>query len=472
MHRPTGRIRLITAITASLGLAFAFGQVPANASSTVTVNSGVSYQRIDGFGFSEAFGQANSIRNAGSSTRQHALDMLFSTTNGAGFSILRSLIPSGSDSIEPRSPGSPNATPHYVWDGNNDATDEGQLWLARQAKSYGVTDFYNDAWSAPGFMKTNGSDSGGGSLCGTPSASCSSGDWRKAYANYLVQDAKFWASVGLTPSAIDFVNEPTLTTSYASMLANPTQATSFLSVFGPAMKASGLSTKVACCDTVGFSQLPGYLSSLSGNPTANSDVGLITSHAYAGGAPTSPVSSGGRHVWESEWSINGSGWDTSWDDGTNASGFYWAQQAYTALVHGDVNAFLYWWGVSSTSHNSSLIGLSGSTLTASKRYYALAGYSRFIRPGALRISASGGPDGLDVSAYRNNDGSVIVVALNTSTSSVSTKVSVTGSSSGHATPYLTNANNSMAAKAPVALNNGSFAANIPGRALVTYRISR
>src|SRR2546430_1692480 len=117
----------------------------------------------------------------------------------------------------------------------------------------------NDAWSAPGYMKTNGSESNGGSLCGTTGASCSSGDWRQAYANYLTQHAKFWASVGLTPSYVGFVNEPSLTTSYSSMLVNASQAASFLSVFSPTLKASGLSTKASCCDTLGFNLLPGYV---------------------------------------------------------------------------------------------------------------------------------------------------------------------------------------------------------------------
>ena len=48
-------------------------------------------------------------------------------------------------------------------------------------------------------MKTNGSKSNGGSLCGTPGASCGTGDWRQAYANYLVQHAKFWSSAGVDP---------------------------------------------------------------------------------------------------------------------------------------------------------------------------------------------------------------------------------------------------------------------------------
>jgi hypothetical protein len=36
-------------------------------------------------------------------------------------------------------------------------------------------------------MKTNGKDTNGGQLCGVSGATCSSGDWKQAYANYLVK---------------------------------------------------------------------------------------------------------------------------------------------------------------------------------------------------------------------------------------------------------------------------------------------
>lgn len=170
------------AATAVAGLVVCGGMLtlspsPASAAPTVSIDGATKYQTIDGFGISEAFGQANSIRNLSGTAQRQALDLLFNTSTGAGFSILRSLIPSGSDSIEPNSPGSPTANPTYVWNANNDSTASGQLWLAKQAKTYGVSNFYQDAWSAPGYMKTNGSNTNGGSLCGTPGATCASGDW-------------------------------------------------------------------------------------------------------------------------------------------------------------------------------------------------------------------------------------------------------------------------------------------------------
>lgn len=123
----------------------------------ITVNVATKYQNIDGFGFSQAFGRAKEFQNAAAATSKTALDYLFSTTTGAGFSIIRNRIGSGGsgDSIEPTSPGSPSGTPSYTWDSD----DSGQVWFSKQAVSYGVTTIYADAWSAPGFMKTSGSDS-------------------------------------------------------------------------------------------------------------------------------------------------------------------------------------------------------------------------------------------------------------------------------------------------------------------------
>jgi hypothetical protein len=271
---------------------------------------------------------------------------------------------------------------------------------------------------------------------------------------------------------VGFVNEPSLTTSYSSMLVNPAQAASFLSVLGPTVAASGLSTKATCCDTLGFNLLPSYVSAVAGNSAANSAVGLFTSHGYSN-APTTAVSTGGRRLWESEWGVNGSTWTNVWDSTSEASGITWAQRIHNGMTGANLNAFLYWWGVSATSHDSSLIGLSGSTLTPSKRYYALANYSRYIRPGAVRIAASSGDSNLQVSAYRNSDGSVVLVVLNTATSAISTSytVSNTALASGTVAPYLTNESNSMAAQATTTLSAGAFSASIPARSLVTYRIT-
>lgn len=161
------------------------------AGTTITVDLARTFQTMDGFGTSQAFQRAVQMSKLSATEQRRALDLLFSTEKGAGLTILRNGIGSSPDmssdhmvSIAPKSPGSPSRPLIYAWDGS----DNKQLWVAQEAvHTYGVPTIYADAWSAPGYMKTNGNDANGGSLCGVPGASCSSGDWRQAYADYLSQ---------------------------------------------------------------------------------------------------------------------------------------------------------------------------------------------------------------------------------------------------------------------------------------------
>lgn len=179
------------------------------AQTSVRVDLTTTYQKIDGFGFSGAFGRASEFQALSSTAQKQGLDLLFSTTTGAGLTIVRNRIGSNGtgDSIEPTSPGSPTATPTYVWDD----VDRGQIWLSQQAMSYGVSTFYADAWSAPGFMKTNGQDVAGGYLCGTTGHTCSSGDWRQAFANFLVKYVQLYKQAGIPITHLGFLNEPDYT---------------------------------------------------------------------------------------------------------------------------------------------------------------------------------------------------------------------------------------------------------------------
>lgn len=122
--------------------------------------------------------------------QRQVLSLLYSPTRGAGLTILRNEISADAGfTIEPKAPSSPAAKPSYLTLAEVDQ-DQGQLWFAKQIKAgYGATVFA-DAWSAPAFMKTNDSAVNGGTVCGVPGARCKSGDWRQAYASYLVRYAK------------------------------------------------------------------------------------------------------------------------------------------------------------------------------------------------------------------------------------------------------------------------------------------
>jgi O-glycosyl hydrolase len=449
------------------------GAAPAAAADTATINGATTYQTIAGFGASEAFGQAQTVMDASSSVQQQALGLLYSPSSGAGLTILRNEISADSGStIEPAAPSSPTATPSYVSLASINQ-DAGQLWFAQQIKAdYGVTNVFADAWSAPAFMKTNDSPDNGGAVCGVPSATCSSGDWRQAYANYLVQYAKDYAAAGDPLTYVGPENEANLSTSYDSMQMSPSQTANFLDVLGPTLASSGLSTQMECCATEGWDYAQQYASAIESDPTALADTAAFTSHGYTE-APTTPLSGWSKPAWETEWSTFET-WDPAWDDGTDASGLTWAQHIYQGLTGSNLNAFLYWWGSTTPSENGDnegLIEINGSTVTASARLWAFANYSRYIHPGAVRIAATSSNSAVDISAFKNTDGTVAIVALNTGTSAdpITYSLSGTGTPNGATvTPYLTNSASDVAAQTATSVSGGSFSASIPARSLVTY----
>jgi len=446
---------------------------PAMAQGTITINGGTTYQTIAGFGASEGFGQASTLLDSGGATQ--ALNYLYSTSGGAGLTILRNEISADSGStIEPNAPSSPTATPTYeplsaIGD------DQGQLTLAQDIKAdYGVTDIFADAWSAPAFMKTNDATDEGGTLCGVSGATCSSGNWEQAYADYLEQYAADYNAAGVPLSYIGPENEANLSTDYDSMQMSPTQTANFLDVLGPTMAASGLPTQVECCATEGWDYAQQYAAAIEADSTASADTAVFTSHGYTE-APTSALTGWTKPAWETEWSTFES-WDPAWDDGTDASGMSWAQNIFNGLDEANLSAFLYWWGSSTPSSNGdneSLIQINGSTVTPSGRLWAFANFSDYVRPGAVRIGATSGDGNITTDAFKNTNNTIAIVAMNTSTSSDTDTYSLTGTGVANGatvTPHLSNASNDVATQATTSVSSGSFSYTIPARSLVTFTI--
>jgi len=491
MHRPP-RLPLIhtrprflapaaaLALTVPLALAGAVTATAAttatSAAPTVAVNGGTTYQRITGFGASEAFGQAETLQNQPAAVQQQVLNLLYSTSSGAGLTMLRNEISADAGTtIEPTAPASPSAKPTYL-PLSAIADDGGQLWWAQTIKhEYGVTEDFADAWSAPAFMKTNDSVDNGGTLCGVPGATCASGDWRQAYANYLAQYAKDYAQAGVPLSYVGPENEANIGPGYDSMIMSPAQTANFMEYLGPTLFRSGLRTQAECCATEGWDYAQQYAAAIEADPKANAWTPLFTSHGYTA-PPNSPLTGWTKAVWETEWSTFET-YDPAWNDGTDASGLSWAQRIYTGLTSANLNAFLYWWGMTTTTENGDNEGLvqldtSTGTVVPSGRLWAFANYSRFVRPGAVRIGASSANSDLDVTAFRNVNGSVAIVVLNTATTAQTASFSVrgTGANGPVAVPYLTDNSHDTAAQAPLPVIRGSFGATLPAGSLTTFVI--
>ncbi|KAI1277625.1 glycoside hydrolase family 30 protein [Xylaria sp. FL0933] len=435
--------------------------------STITVDLTKTYQTMDGFGCSFAFQRANLITNMSDKTKQrYLLDLLFNTTSGAGLSIVRNGIGSSPDSssdhmntFAPTNPGGPKATPKYTWDGK----DSGQLFVSQEAyNTYGVRQIYGDAWSAPGYMKTNNNENNGGTLCGVPGANCQSGDWRQAFADYLVQYVRYYAEAGVPVTR-------------AGMNSNGAQAADFIKVLNATLIAANMTqVGIGCCESEGWGNQVNMLNAIK-SAGAESMLAMVTSHTYTGGS-NSPMNTK-VPVWLSEQCDLNGGWTTTWyGNGGAGDGYTWANNIYNAVTGTQVSGYLYWEGVQwpSPNTNEKMIKVdqqSPYNIEVSKRLWAFASWSRFVRPGAIRVATSGG-SGVKSTAFRNVDGSIAVVVISTggSASSVSIKVSGGTAAPTQAAAWVTDASHDCAQTNVTVAADGTLSGSVAARSITTYLI--
>jgi glucosylceramidase len=468
-----------TAIACAVSAALLAVAAPAGASdspgATGTGNT-ISFlrrlQSIDGLGFAEPFQRATILRGDRGLSPENTravLDLLFNRETGAGASIVRIGVGSSTDNvydhmktIEPTDPGGPDAAPLYSWDGDDGA----QVWFTKQARQYGVQRLFADAWSAPGFMKTNGSDSRGGALCGVPDTACASGDWRQAYANYLSQYLRFYLAEGIPITELGFTNEPDFTASYASMRFTPEQAVDMVTVLGSTLRREGLGAKLVCCDATGWHRQADYSAAIEADPVAAGYVTVHTGHIYSSQTDT-PLPTD-KPTWMSEWNPSGTTWNESWDDGSGWAGITIAESIHRAFADGQASGYVYWVGTSLGATRAFIqLPDSGDGYRVSKRLWAFAAYSRFIRPEAVRVPASIADPDVHVTAFRNRDHSMVVELLNTGTGTVSSTFT-TDIPLGHATTYLTDGTHSVERVGDIRPRAAhQLAVTLPARSLTT-----
>ena len=448
---------------------------------TISVDASKQYQIVDGWGCAEAFQRAEDVLGKGglsAANQSYVLDLLFDVNKGAGFTILRNGIGSSNSSasnfmntIEPVSPGRPNGTPNYTFDDYN----SGQFPLSQLAKLRGLPYIYADAWSAPGFMKTNGDDMNGGSICGVTNAPCKSGDWKQAYADYLIQYYQFYAQNGVKIDYLGFLNEPSLDTTYASMLSNGTQAADFIRVLGATIEREQIDVGITCCDDYGWNQQEALIAGLqvvdSSGKSAQDYLSVITGHGY--GYPANFTLSTPLRTWLTEWAdLTGDYTPYSfWNNSGPGEGLTWANNIQVAFTQANVSAFLYWIGAENATSNSALISLIGDEVVPSKRFWAYAQFSKFVRPGAHRVKATSTDPLLAVTAFENaNGGPVAFQILNNATADYDIKASVEGGKSCQwVVPYITNNQYDLQAQQAIAVgSDGSFTGRVPAKSLVSF----
>jgi glucosylceramidase len=240
---------------------------------TIHVDSGTTYQTLEGFGFSLTGGSALLINRLDSKVKDSLLQELF-TTAGIGVSYLRLTV--GAADLSERSYSyndlSPGATDPELAGFDIMAGDQDVIPLLTQILAINPDlAIMASPWSAPPWMKTNGKFQSG----------FLRPDCYAVYARYLVKYLHAMRERGIHIRAVTVQNEPMNFKNEPSMLMSASEQAEFIKHhLGPAIRAAGLSTEIFCWDH--NCDLIEYPFRILNDPGAREYVAGVAWHLYGG----------------------------------------------------------------------------------------------------------------------------------------------------------------------------------------------
>ena len=374
-----------------------------------TVNASKTYQQIDGFGAGAVF------LDAGLDPLTDAnMDALYGTgPNQIGLTLLRLRI-----------------SPFNDW---NIAVLDGQKAHQRGAKILATP------WSPPASMKDNSNVNNGGSLL--PSQYGNFAAWLNSFTDTM-------AAGGAPVSVVSVQNEADFTATYESCRWNAAQFQTFFRDYAGAIR-----TPVMMPESYSFDQ---SLSNATLNdPTAAANVSYIGGHLYGGSIQDYPLAhSLGKHTWMTEYLIN---------DQTIGTAIDTAGQISDCLTAGNMSGYIWWKTIGNAN------GLLNAAGVLQPRAYVMAQFSRFVRPGDVRIDVAANTSALNISAFRNvGTGSFAIVAVNNTTQPITQTFTLNGLNARSVTPWITSATQSLEQQPALRLSANAFTYVIPSLSVITF----
>ena len=272
------------------------------------------------------------------------------------------------------------------------------------------------------------------------------------------------ASNGVTVYGVTPQNEPVCGCN-GGVVWGTGQTIAYIDVLAPKIHALG--AKVIAAEDYSYDNA--YINAIKGDSTANSLVDIFSWHQYAGAYTSGDTT---RHGWETEMSTFNDAFDPSLSYALNND----AQWIWNVIVNGSMHAWHRWYAVTpynygnATVNNLGLLGDGNGTYAASdvnptKRYYVVGNFSRFVRPGWVRIDVSGSLSGIyGVTAFKNpTTGAFAIIAINNSGSDIQNiSFSLSGGNiSGSITPYVTSGTALGSLGTDGNLSAGSASSNVP-----------
>ena len=382
-------------------------------------------QEIVGFGASFLESGLMAL-NALDKPRQEAvLQALFDPAKGAGFSAMKTVI--GATDFMAAGPfytydDHPGDTAMKLFSIQRDLAPNGEITYIRRARRYGQFALQAPMDYPPDWM-----------LIDAKSKQDVDPRYFDALAQYYLRYVREYEKQGVSLDFVSLFNEPMVYTSIS-----PEKIRDLLKDHvGPLFAREGVKTKIQACETPDRQHAQRYWPVILDDPAARKYNGAIAYHAY-GYRDFNLITALHRRypdlkLWMTEVCH---AYETGlvprsvvlprldYDDGD-----FWGNQIFNDLESG-ASAWIYWnmilderggpWLVSPVHHDPDpnvqhpvvVVDRNKKEAIYTALYYYLAHFSKFVRPGAVRIGVTGSAEGVRCLAFQSKDNGVVVEALN------------------------------------------------------------
>lgn len=275
-----------------------------------------------------------------------------------------------------------------------------------------------------------------------------------AYAQHLNDFVTYMKNNGVNLYAISVQNEPDYAQEWTWW--TPAEMLNFMKNY-----AGSINCKVIAPES--FSYVKNMSDPILNDSAALANMDILGAHLYGTPVSNFPYSlfkqkGAGKELWMTEVYYPNSNANSadSWPEALEVS-----VHMHNAMVEAEFQTYVWWY----IRRNYGPMKEDG---TISKRGYNMAHFSKFVRPGYVRVDATKSPgSNLYVSAYKGG-GKAVIVAINKNTSNVSQKFTIQNGNVGSIASWTTDGSRNLAYGSGYQVSGGSFTAQLPARSVTTF----
>ena len=420
-------------LTETETLSFKPATQPLETEISIFINPNKTHQRLLGIGGAITDASAVIFDGLSGAKKQELLNAYYDAEKGIGYSLLRTTIHSSDFSPESYT---------YIEEGDADlktfsiAHDKQyRIPMIKKATETagGAITLYASPWSPPAFMKTNGSMLKGGKL---------KPEFRQSWANYYAMFIKAYEAEGMPIWGLTIQNEPMATQTWESCIYTAEEERDFLRDYlGPTLEKEGLGAKNIVVWDHNRDLMVNRSNVIFEDPEAAKYAWGTGFHWYETWTGAAPLYENVNRVHEAFPDKN-----LMFTEGCiekfDASRYqYWphGERYGEQMIHDFNNGTVAWtdWNIlldqnGGPNHvgNFCFAPIHADTTTGeliyTPSYYYIGHFSKFIKPGAKRLSAAVSRSVLLSTTFLNKDDSLVTVVMNKTDEHISYSLYIQG----------------------------------------------